>query len=135
MAVRGGLPSEVGMQDGSMRNCRARFGAQRRRRLARRGVAFEVLVAVTIGETCRQCAGVIVARCLAKQRTVRRRRWFEISHNGDVAATGSANPEDYVRRGRQLEYFTIGYNSLEGLTSICCPLDCWLHIAGRIRSG
>jgi divalent metal cation (Fe/Co/Zn/Cd) transporter len=29
-----------------------------------------------------------------------------------------ANRGEYVRRGRQLEYFTIGYNSLEGVTSI-----------------
>src|ERR1017187_10370704 len=59
--------------------------------------------------------GVIVVRYLAKQRTVRRRRRFEISHNGDVAATGAASREEYVSRGRRLEYFTIGYNSLEGM--------------------
>jgi divalent metal cation (Fe/Co/Zn/Cd) transporter len=31
---------------------------------------------------------------------------------------GSRTRHDLVRRGRQLEYFTIGYNSLEGLVSI-----------------
>jgi divalent metal cation (Fe/Co/Zn/Cd) transporter len=31
---------------------------------------------------------------------------------------GSRARHDLVRRGRQLEYFTIGYNSLEGLVSI-----------------
>jgi divalent metal cation (Fe/Co/Zn/Cd) transporter len=38
-----------------------------------------------------------------------------------------ANRGDYVRRGRQLEYFTIGYNSLEGVTSIVAGL-----IAGSV---
>jgi hypothetical protein len=35
-----------------------------------------------------------------------------------VAATSAANREEYVRRGRRLEYFIIGYNSLEGVISI-----------------
>jgi divalent metal cation (Fe/Co/Zn/Cd) transporter len=38
-----------------------------------------------------------------------------------------ANRGEYVRRGRQLEYFTIGYNSLEGVTSIVAGL-----IAGSV---
>ena len=71
--------------------------------------------------------GVIVVRCLAKQQTVRQRRRFEISHNGGVAATSAANREEYVNRGRRLEYFTIGYNSLEGVTSIVAGL-----IAGSV---
>jgi divalent metal cation (Fe/Co/Zn/Cd) transporter len=35
-----------------------------------------------------------------------------------VAATRAATREECVRRGERLEYFTIVYNSLEGLTSI-----------------
>ena len=41
-----------------------------------------------------------------------------VPHNGDVAATSATNREEYLRRGRRLEYFTIGYNSLEGVISI-----------------
>ena len=48
-------------------------------------------------------------------------------HNGDVAATNATNREEYVRRGRRLEYFTIGYNSLEGVISIAAGL-----IAGSV---
>jgi len=44
-----------------------------------------------------------------------------------VAATSTANRGEYVRHGRQLEYFTIGYNSLEGVTSIVAGL-----IAGSV---
>lgn len=62
---------------------------------------------------------------MPQQQTVRRRRWFE--HNGDVATSSAASREEYVRRGRQLEYFTIGYNSLEGVTSIVAGL-----IAGSV---
>ena len=68
-----------------------------------------------------------VVRCSAEQWTVRRRWRLEISHNGDVAATGAASREAYVRRGRRLEYFTIGYNSLEGLVSIVAGM-----IAGSV---
>ena len=50
-----------------------------------------------------------------------------VPHNGDVAATSAANREEYVRRGRRLEYFTIGYNSLEGVISIVAGL-----IAGSV---
>jgi divalent metal cation (Fe/Co/Zn/Cd) transporter len=39
-----------------------------------------------------------------------------------VRATGKANREVYVRRGERLEYFTIGYNTLEGVTSIVAGL-------------
>jgi divalent metal cation (Fe/Co/Zn/Cd) transporter len=42
-------------------------------------------------------------------------------------ATASATRHDFVRRGRQLEYFTIGYNSAEGLISIVAGL-----IAGSV---
>jgi divalent metal cation (Fe/Co/Zn/Cd) transporter len=42
--------------------------------------------------------------------------------NGDVATASAVSREEYVRRGRQLEYFTIGYNSLEGVTSIVAGL-------------
>jgi len=38
-----------------------------------------------------------------------------------------ANRGEYARRGRRLEYFTIGYNSLEGVTSIVAGL-----IAGSV---
>ena len=44
-----------------------------------------------------------------------------------MAATSAANREEYVNRGRRLEYFTIGYNSLEGVTSIVAGL-----IAGSV---
>ena len=40
---------------------------------------------------------------------------------------GSRTRHNLVRRGRQLEYFTIGYNSLEGLVSIVAGL-----IAGSV---
>jgi divalent metal cation (Fe/Co/Zn/Cd) transporter len=50
-----------------------------------------------------------------------------ISHNGDVATSGATNREDDVRRGQRLEYFTIGYNTLEGMTSIIAGL-----IAGSV---
>ena len=39
-----------------------------------------------------------------------------------MRATGTANREVYVRRGERLEYFTIGYNTLEGVTSIVAGL-------------
>jgi divalent metal cation (Fe/Co/Zn/Cd) transporter len=48
-------------------------------------------------------------------------------HNGDVAATSTTNREEHVRRGRRLEYFTIGYNSLEGVIFIVAGL-----IAGSV---
>jgi hypothetical protein len=44
-----------------------------------------------------------------------------------VAATNAPNHEEYVNRSRRLEYFTIGYNSLEGVTSIVAGL-----IAGSV---
>ena len=44
-----------------------------------------------------------------------------------MAATGAASREEDVSRGRRLEYFTIGYNSLEGVTSIVAGL-----IAGSV---
>jgi divalent metal cation (Fe/Co/Zn/Cd) transporter len=39
-----------------------------------------------------------------------------------VAATTTPSRQDLVRRGRRLEYFTIGYNSAEGLVSIIAGL-------------
>lgn len=39
-----------------------------------------------------------------------------------MRATGTADREVYVRRGERLEYFTIGYNTLEGVTSIVAGL-------------
>ena len=44
-----------------------------------------------------------------------------------MGATSAANREEYVRRGRRPEFFTIGYNSLEGVTSIVSGL-----IAGSV---
>jgi divalent metal cation (Fe/Co/Zn/Cd) transporter len=38
--------------------------------------------------------------------------------NGIVATTSTPNRRELVRRGQRLEYFTIGYNSFEGLVSI-----------------
>ena len=40
-----------------------------------------------------------------------------------------------MRRGRQLEYFTIGYNSLEGVTSIVAGLIAGSVSFGRLRPG
>jgi divalent metal cation (Fe/Co/Zn/Cd) transporter len=45
-----------------------------------------------------------------------------IPHNGNVSFAGAADREVYVSRGRRLEYFTIVYNSLEGLISIVAGL-------------
>ena len=36
--------------------------------------------------------------------------------------TADASRTDLVRRGRYLEYFTIGYNSLEGLIAVAAGL-------------
>ena len=55
-------------------------------------------------------------------RTVRGFERAEIPDNRDVAATSTANRGQYVRRGQQLEYFTIAYNSLEGAASIIAGL-------------
>jgi hypothetical protein len=85
--------------------------------------AFGALVALAIGEACRQSAPYHLVGCIAKDGTVRRIGRSEISHNGDVATTSAATRDEYVRRGRQLEYFTIGYNSLEGVTSIVAGFD------------
>ena len=41
----------------------------------------------------------------------------------------TASREEYLRRGRRLEYFTIAYNSLEGVCSIVAGL-----IAGSRRT-
>ena len=46
----------------------------------------------------------------------------EISDNGDAGEPVTANRGPYVRRGQRLEYFTIGYNSLEGAASIVAGL-------------
>ena len=54
--------------------------------------------------------GTIVWRIGAQQRQCLARR--------GVHSTGAANREEYVNRGRRLEHFTIGYNSLEGVTSM-----------------
>ena len=80
--------------------------------------AFGALGALAIGDDCRRCGRATVVRCSAEQRTVRRRRRLEISHNADVAATSVADREEYVRRGQRLEYFTIGYNSLGNSTAV-----------------
>ena len=47
--------------------------------------------------------------------------------NGNVATATTPNRQDLVRRGQRLEYFTIGYNSVEGLVSIVAGL-----IAGSV---
>ncbi len=39
-----------------------------------------------------------------------------------MATTTTPSRQDLVRRGRRLEYFTIGYNSAEGLVSIIAGL-------------
>ena len=45
-----------------------------------------------------------------------------IRDNGRVAPTSAENRQQLVRRGRNLEYFTIGYNSLEGFASVVAGL-------------
>src|ERR1700691_2378154 len=65
--------------------------------------------------------------CAAMQRTRSPAGETAVPHNGDVAATSATNREEHVRRGRRLEYFTIGYNSLEGVISIVAGL-----IAGSV---
>ena len=57
-----------------------------------------------------------------KFQTVRGIERLEISDNGDVATTSTANREQYVRRGQRLEYFTIAYNGVEGAASIVAGL-------------
>ncbi len=47
--------------------------------------------------------------------------------NGSVATTTTPSRQDLVRKGRRLEYFTIGYNSAEGVVSIIAGL-----IAGSV---
>ena len=47
--------------------------------------------------------------------------------NGDVATATTTNRQALIRRGQRLEYFTIGYNSVEGLVSIVAGL-----IAGSV---
>jgi divalent metal cation (Fe/Co/Zn/Cd) transporter len=47
--------------------------------------------------------------------------------NGNVATATTANRQDLVRRGQRLEYFTIAYNTAEGLVSIIAGL-----IAGSV---
>ena len=44
-----------------------------------------------------------------------------------VVLTSETNRSELVKRGRYLEYFTIGYNSLEGLIAVAAGL-----IAGSI---
>src|ERR1017187_7305018 len=44
-----------------------------------------------------------------------------------MATASNQNRQDLVRRGQQLEYFTIAYNSAEGLVSIVAGL-----IAGSV---
>ena len=63
-----------------------------------------------------------VLGCIAIAGTVREVERSEIPDNRDVAATSTANRGQYVRRGQRLEYFTIGYNSLEGAASIVAGL-------------
>ena len=46
------------------------------------------------------------------------RRWCPTPDNGVVPTTTPPSRTQLVRRGQRLEYFTIGYNSLEGLVSI-----------------
>ena len=40
-----------------------------------------------------------------------------------------------VRRGQRLEYFTIAYNSAEGLVSIVAGLIAGVRLARRLRPG
>jgi divalent metal cation (Fe/Co/Zn/Cd) transporter len=47
--------------------------------------------------------------------------------NGNVATATTPNRQDLVRQGQRLEYFTIAYNSAEGLVSVVAGL-----IAGSV---
>lgn len=47
--------------------------------------------------------------------------------NAQIVQIGAGDRASLVRRGRRLEYFTIGYNSLEGLIAVVAGL-----IAGSI---
>ena len=49
-----------------------------------------------------------------------------VPHTGRMAVS-AIDRNQFVKRGRQLEYFTVGYNSLEGLVSIIAGL-----IAGSV---
>src|SRR5438105_8596830 len=100
-----------------MWNCRVQLGGQRRQHLARHGVHSKFWLRWRLGKLAGSVPCHLVGR-IAKERTVRRVGRWEISHNGDMATTSAASREEDVRRGRQLEYFTIGYNSLEGVASI-----------------
>jgi len=42
--------------------------------------------------------------------------------NAHIVQIGAGNRASLVRRGRRLEYFTIAYNSLEGLIAVVAGL-------------
>jgi len=58
-----------------------------------------------------------------------------------MANRNHANRQDLVRRGQRLEYFTVAYNSVEGLISIIAGIVAgsvftgWLRPGQRYRSG
>ena len=68
-----------------------------------------------------------LVRCIAKQSAVRQVGARRSRIMEDMAPTGTRIRQAYVTRGQRLEYFTIAYNSLEGLTSIVAGL-----IAGSV---
>ena len=88
--------------------------------------AFGALGALAIGDDCRRCGRATVVRCSAEQRTVRRRRRLEISHNADVAATSVADREEYVRRGQRPD----GGHILFGRTDYDGHASRWLMETG-----
>jgi hypothetical protein len=51
----------------------------------------------------------------------------KVTMSQEVLLTKDGNRSSLVKRGRYLEYFTIGYNSLEGLIAVAAGL-----IAGSI---
>jgi hypothetical protein len=106
-----------------MWNCRGRFAAQQRLHVGDAVACFQSSGCVEDGVSsqavCRatlsgvpQCSGLVrrLARTWSRIMVTLRRRVRQI-----------------VKRGRRLEYFTIGYNSLEGVTSIVAGL-----IAGSV---
>ena len=55
------------------------------------------------------------------------RLWCALGIIGNVATATTPNRQALIRRGQRLEYFTIAYNSVEGLVSIVAGL-----IAGSV---
>ena len=104
-----------------MWNCRARSGCNGGSLWRDVASPSELWFSWRFG-TCWLCGAPPWFGVSQKLRTVRGVERLEISDNGDVAPINTENREQYVRCGQRLEYFTIGYNSLEGAASIAAGL-------------